>query len=320
MRRPFPVVIAALVVTVSAAVVLTRSGDAEVDGALRFAYQNRVGSGLCIIAVENGYFQAEGLQLRTFRFNSGPACAEALYSGSADIATMGDTTAVITVSRDDRFRIIASHGAGEHRHRIVVRGNDPIGRPEELPGRRVAVKKGTSTYGGLLAFCAERNIDIASIDVVDMRPQEMPDALVSGSVDAFVASEPTPSLAEARGARELATLGGLGNSYPLLVVARAEYLREHPREVAAFLQAMHRAEGFIAEQPADAVVILSRVTGLSADATRRAMDRHLYRLVLDGKTRRSLESTARFLREEGAVDRLPDWDTVLDPRPLDAEG
>jgi len=48
----------------------------------------------------------------------------------------------------------------------------------------------------------------------------MPEALSAGSIDAYVASEPTPSLAEARGARVMGTPGGLGNSYPLLTVQR----------------------------------------------------------------------------------------------------
>jgi aliphatic sulfonates family ABC transporter substrate-binding protein len=312
-RARLLVVIAVLVCAAGLGLALARSGNAETDGALRLAYQNRIGSGLCIVAVENNLFQQEGLSVRAFRFNSGPACAEALYSGSADIATMGDTTAVIAVSRDDRFRIIASHGAGEHRHRIVVRGDGTIRRPADLIGKRLAVKKGTSTYGGLLAFCAERNIALASISVVDMRPHEMTDALLSGSVDAFVASEPTPSIAEAKGARELATLGGLGNNYPILVVARADYLREHPAQVEAFLQAMRRAEHFITDQPEAAVATLAHVTGLAGEATRRAMGRHRYRLVLDKEIRRSLNATARFLLEQGTIEALPNWDRVLAP-------
>ena len=41
---------------------------------IRLAYQNRVGSAACIVAVENGLFAEEGLLMQPSRFNSGPAC------------------------------------------------------------------------------------------------------------------------------------------------------------------------------------------------------------------------------------------------------
>ena len=205
------------VVALAIAAVFHSQDMSNSEPAIRFAYQNRIGSAACVVAVENDFFTDEELKIEPFRFNSGPACAEALYSGSADIGTMGDTTALITVSRDDRFVIIASHGQGEHRHRLMVDRNASITMVENLRGKTVGVKKGTSTYGGFLLLLASRQLDPAEIRILDMRPSEMPDALAAGSIDAFVASEPTPSLAEMRGARELATMGGLGNTYPTLL-------------------------------------------------------------------------------------------------------
>lgn len=281
---------------------------------LRLAYQNRIGSALAIVAVEKQFFQEEGLSIEASRFNSGPACSEALYSGSVEIGTMGDTAAVIAVSRNPGFVIIASHGAGEHRHRIVVAKDSPLQKPENLVGRRLAVKKGTSTYGGLLAFCDARGIDAGKINLIDMRPGEMTEALLAGSLDAFVASEPTPSLAQARGARELATLGGLGNHYPLLIVARRDFLRNRPDKAAAFMRAMRRAEKFVRRHPGRATALLSRVSGLPSDSTRRAMQRHTYRLRLGADIRRSLAKTADFLHSAGTIDARPDWETSLDNR------
>ena len=293
---------------------LSFRGGSTAKPALRFAYQNRVGSALCIVAAEKGLFGDQGLTIRTFRFNSGPACSEALYSGSVDIATMGDTTAVIAVSRGEQYRIIASHGGGEHRHRIVVPQDSPIGKLEELAGKRLAVRKGTSTYGGLLAFCARHVLDIKAIQAIDMRPSEMTEALLAGSIDAFVASEPTPSLAEARGAQELATLGGLGNHYPILVVARRDWLQERPEEVRRFLAALRRAEAFVREHSDATAELIAHVTGLPMESAKRAMGRHEYRLLLDDRTKASLRRTAEFLHAQGLIDAIPDLDKVAETR------
>lgn len=287
-------------------------GDSIAGAPIRFAYQDRVGSALCIVAVEKGFFNQQGIAVAPFRFTSGPACAEALYSGSADIAEMGDTTAVIAVSRSDRFRIIASHGGGENRHRIVVRKDSPIRNPADLVGRKLAVKKGTSTYGGFLALCVKHGIDIKKIQVIDLAPENMPEALSAGSIDAYVASEPTPSLAEARGARVMGTLGGLGNSYPLLILARKELLTERPDEVKKFLTALKQAEVFMRKHPREAADLIGRVGGLSGRDAETSIKLHDLRLNLDRNTLGSLDKIAEFLHEQGKIKTVPDFARVID--------
>lgn len=301
---------------VVAVVALTR--PPEPTRPIRFAYQNRAGSAACIIAVEEGFFAAEHLRVKAFCFHSGPACAEALYSGAADIGTMGDTTAVITASRAVPFAIIASHAQGEHRHRVMVRADGPLRRPADLLGRTVAVKMGTSTYGGFLAFLAANGLDASRIRVMDMRPGEMPTALQASSIDAFVASEPTPSLAEVRGARQLATLGGLGNSYPILILARRDVLTTRPRDVRRFLRALRRATELIRGRPDHAAGILARATNLPPDVARRVMERHTYSLTLDEEIVSSLARTGRFLKQQGVIQAVPDFTQSVRPAPLEA--
>lgn len=273
---------------------------------IRFAYQDRIGSALCIVAVEKNFFRDAGVAVQAFRFNNGPACAEALFSGAADVATMGDTTAILAAARDLPLTILASHGSGEHRHRLMVAADSPIRSIEQLAGQAIGVKKGTSTYGGLLAFLAAHRMPVDAVRLIDMRPVEMPEALAAGSIAAFAASEPTPSLAEGQGARQLATLGGLGNNYPLLLLAGNRLLAERPEQVRALLRALRRAEQFIATRPEEAATILASVTGLSPDLVQRSMALHSYRLVLDDGILDSLEESAAFLRRQGLIDRVPD--------------
>ncbi len=175
------------------------------------------------------------------------------------------------------------------------------------------MKKGTSTYGGLLAFLAAHRLPADAVRLIDMRPAEMPEALAAGSIAAFVASEPTPSLAEVQGARQLATLGGLGNNYPILMLAGNRLLAEHPDRMRALLRGLRRAERFIAEQPEESVTILARVTGLPPALVQRSMALHSYRLVLDEGILSSLKESAAFLRQQGIIDRLPDLRRVSAP-------
>ncbi len=295
-----------------------KSGEAPAQK-VRFAYQDRVADAASMIAVEKGFFRDEGLEVEPLVFSNGPGCSEALLSGAADIGTMGDTTAVIAVSRSP-VKIIASHGGGENRHRIVVAKDSPLRSPKDLIGKRLAVKRGTSTYGGLLAWAESVNLDLSKVKVTEMRPGDMGDALLSGAVDAIVASEPTPSLVEQRGGRELATLGGLGNSYPILLVARDEYLSAQPEAVKAFLRAMQRASQFIQDNPEEAAQVVAAKTGLPLEVAKRSMQYHYYSLQLDEQTRASLNMIARFLVEQKILEAEPDLSQAVDDQYLGAAG
>ena len=282
---------------------------------VRFAYQDRIADAVSVIAVEKGFFGKEGLKVKPMMFTSGPACTEALVSGSADISTMGDTTAVISVARAP-VTIIASHGGGEHRHRIIVKADSPIRSPRDLVGKRVAVSKGTSTYGGFLAWARAKKLDLSKVQITDMKPEDMGTALLSGAVDAAVASEPTPSVMEEKGGRQLATLGGLGNNYPILLVAGTDFLRKHPEAATRFVRAMDRAAEFVRSHPKEAAQIMSRKTGLSPAATAKAMKLHYYRVQLDKQTRASLREIAEFLVQQKILDNAPDLRKTVDDRYL----
>ena len=162
------IIVILVLVTISLSGMAKTSWAAE---ALRFAYQNRIGDALSIIAFKKDLFIAEGLQVKPLLFNNGPACSEALFTGAVDVATMGDTTTLLAVSRINDLRILASHGAGEKRHRIIVAGNSPLKNPADLKGKRVGVKKGTSTHGGFLALLTANGMNPADLKIMTLIPE-----------------------------------------------------------------------------------------------------------------------------------------------------
>jgi len=277
---------------------------------IRFSYQNRIGSAIPIIAVEKGIFARHSLKVVPSRFTSGPACAEALYTGAADVGAMGDTTAIIALSRAAPLQLIASHASGEHRHRLIVSAESSLKTVQDLGGKRVAIKKGTSTYGGFLKFLAANEIPPDRITVVNLKPEAMPDALAAGSVEAFAASEPTPSLGEMRGGRQIATFGGMGNTYPIMMLATESFIAERPAELARFVAALQEAERFTQANRGEAVSVIAKSIGMPDDITAKALDRHTIHLNLDAATLDSLRETAAFLKSEGLIEALPELVTA----------
>lgn len=98
-----------------------------------------------------------------------------------------------------------------------------------------------------------------------------------------------------------------------MVVARRELIERRPADVKRFLAALRRAEAFVRDHPDETALLLARVTGLSEDSARRAMERHVFRLSLDDEILESLRATARFLREQHKIASHPDWSEAVDP-------
>jgi len=284
----------------------------EVREDFTFAYQDRVADAASIIAVENGFFEDEGLNVKTMRFSSGPACTEALIYGNAEFGTMGDTTGIITTSKGHPVKIICSHGGGENRHRIVVSETSNIESIGDLEGKFIGVKKGTSTHGGLLLFAEKNGLDLED-EIVDMQPSDQLTALAAGELDAIVASEPTPSLAIANGyGHELATLGGLNNTYPILILVHTQFAKEHPETVVKMLRALISATDFIQNNLDEAANIQATITGLDADVVKTAMNFHYYNVCMTQETKDSLSNMATFLKNMKQISEIPDFNTVIE--------
>lgn len=272
---------------------------------VRFSFQNRIGSAVPILAVAKNLFETHGVTVEAKRFDNGPACSEALFTGSADIGSMGDTTAIIALARNPSLRIIACEASGEHRHRLIVKEQSPLNSARDLVGRRIAVKRGTSTYGGLLSYLSANGLSPAQVTLVPLDPSSMPEALASGSIDAFAASEPTPSLGELRGGRELATFGGLGNTYPIMLLATERFVTERPDDLRKFLAALREAAALLATDKPAAAAEVAKATGLPPAVAERAMARHTYRVEVDDATLESLRQIAVFLKEQGIIKSVP---------------
>lgn len=267
-----------------------------------------------IIAVEQGFFARNGLAVLAQKFTSGPAISEALYLGSADIGTMGDTAAIISISKTDRTVMIGCQCSGEHRHRMLVKQDSGFKTLADLRGKRIAVKKGTSTFGGLLAAMTAAHLAPSEFLIMDLPPETMIEALTAGSIDAFAASEPEPSLGELRGGRELMTFGGLGNSFPIMILAQKDLCRRRPQDLTRFLRALADAETYLQAHPAEATAMVARVTGLPLPAAANAMKRHDFRLRLDEEVLKSLSDIRQFLLDQKKIITCPDPASAADSR------
>ena len=261
------------------------------------AYQDRVGDSAAILAARE---LSDAGQFEVKRFSSGGLCAEALLSGTADFATMGDAVAVRMASRyPESIVLLGIHGEGAGRHRLV--------KTTDVPGT-IGVKFGTSTHSALLTWLGMQEVNIRNAMLIDMSPSTQIAALASGEVDALAASEPTPSVAHAKIVETaVASLEVEGRNFPIVLATTRKALEKYPGAAEIIEnELMQQAENISGETD-----YLSEITGLQDNILLKSLELHNFGYYPVSGYFEELDKLAAFMVEQGNIEAPPVWSMVV---------
>jgi NitT/TauT family transport system substrate-binding protein len=199
------------------------------------------------LAVQRGYFAAEGVQVEPVTTPSGQASLARLVAGELDIAYASYTPFFVAQSQraaDLRFVADAS-SAAPGTTMIVAMPGSAVRSIADLAGKRIAVTA-TNTISDVLVKVAMRQagVDFSGVQWISVPFPETAPALARGDVDAAFLTEPFITMAKRSvGAVPIAdTATGVAEDLPTAgYAALARYVDENPDAVAAFQRAMRRA-------------------------------------------------------------------------------
>lgn len=224
------------------------------------------------LAVDRGYFKAEGLTVTPVVLANAEEAVSRNLSGAIDIAHDGYVTPILAASKGLRLRIIVDSARAKRGMYVIVTPNaSAIHTPKDLAGTTIGM---TNSKGlpALLTRAALRSsgVDAAGVRFVDVTYPTMGAALQNGSVDASFATDPFLSrFRQTLGARVvLDTIGGRTDDFPIGCYHTTErFAKQNPRTVAAFQRAMARAQQ-LAKRDRHAVtrILPSYISGLTPQA------------------------------------------------------
>jgi len=214
-----------------------------------------IGSGLLYLAEARGEFAREGIEVRFLPMTSGRDALEAVLDGRAELATAADTPLMFAIARDEPLAIIATLFQAETMHGILVRAGIGVEQPEDLAGRKIGVTLGTESHYSLEVILAGRGVPPGSLQLVDIRPEEMAGALEAGTVDAIATWEPWLGRAAAAAVDPpyVQLLSPTGVPQRFHLAAHTDTLDMRHGEHAALLRALLRARDAAEQAPAQAV-------------------------------------------------------------------
>ncbi len=290
------------------------------------------------IAVQKGFFRAEGLEVTVSNFRSASDMVAPLGAGRLD-AGAGSAGAALynAVARGIRISIVADKASsppGYGATKILVR-KDLIdsGRyrePKDLKGFRFAMNapgvSNTSTLNTLLKSAGLRYSDVETVDL------PFPDhavALKNKSVDAAASVEPGPTIAVENGDAVVIKSDDeiLPNHQIAVLLYSQDFARKRPAEALRFMRAYIRAVRFyngalaggrLAGPNADEVIaILSQATPIKSRAIYAAISPT--GMNPDGRVNAaSLAYDLAFYSEQGLIKGAVNLDDVLDGSFVDA--
>lgn len=275
------------------------------------------------VAVQEGFYAANGLDVKLQVFATGSDANKALKAGSVQFGPAGSSS--IPPARNSGLLIrLISGGMNDATSAtysgplgIVGRSDHGITKdPESLRGKKIGVAVGSATEIYLRLFLASHNMTLDDVKVVNLGVPLHPVSLKQGDVDAIASWDPYVAQA----------IGSLGDKsvtvvrdepdlygYIIGVSALESTIKSNPEVLQKMVNALAQADAFIRQNPDKAAQdALSYLPGLDVKvATEAIKSFSKWDPRISACTETAMKASADDLLATGTIDKaIPAADLV----------
>ena len=257
------------------------------------------------VAESQGYFAAEGVQIKIDEVIGGHRSMQQMLNAQADLATCSDAVIMFNSFKRSDFAIIASFVNSDHDVKIIAGKDMATSKTEQWSGKRIATVVGAASHYYLDNWLLFQGVDPRLVNIINFQPEAMEAALAKGEVDAVAIWEPYPFkiIQAVPGAKILPNPAIYTLTFNL--IANKKLLGVRDDELIRLLRALERAQRFIKAEPLKAQAVLRERLQLDQAFIDWIWPHNNYQLGLDQSLLSTLESEARWARSEGHVAQSP---------------
>jgi len=274
------------------------------------AYSATTDAVLAEVAQVQGYYLQEGLQATAHLHPYGKLALKEMLEGKADFATVAETPVMLAIMNGAKISLLATIQTANRVNAIVARKDKGILAPGDLKGRKIAVTLGTTADFFMDSFLALHEIARKDMKVVDLKPEQMAEALAKGEVDAVSVFMPFPILVQKKlGNRAMAFYDQNIYTSMFNVVATQKFIRENPGKVKKLLRALIKAEDFVSVYPEQAQRMIADFSRTDPALVREVWPNYRYTVKLEQSLVLALEDETLWAVKEGLVgkEKMPDY-------------
>jgi sulfonate transport system substrate-binding protein len=273
------------------------------------------GTGLQQLLDQSGALKGAPYKVKVVQFAYGLPLVQSLAADRIDLGSVGNTPPIFGAAASTRFRAVAALKTTDtNGDSIVVPKGSPITDIRQLEGKRLAVAQGSSAHGFTLNVLKAAGLTVDRVKLANMDPAAAQAAFSAGKVDAWAIWQPQVSLAEAKGARSIAS-GPPYETTNSFEVASLATLRDPAKRkaLADLLLRLGRAYAWSGAHPAEQARIYEQVQGLSPAVAKLTVAAGAFELAaIDAAIVKAEQSIADNLLEAKQVDAHVDVRQILD--------
>ena len=244
------------VAAIAAGVLAGASLHAEAQTAIGVSYQPSLYWALpYYVATEKGWWKEVGLQPNFSVFPAGAPQVAAAQAKSWDVGGMGSVPAVLGAARGGLLTIGITNDESKA-NVLMVRGDkfDAFkANPQTLKGQRILLTTNSTGDYSVRNCLKKYGVAFGDVQFVNLGQAQIISAITSNNGDvAGVWAPNNYTLEEKAGAKTLCTGADAGAIVPGALVVRADYAKENPKNVAAYLAVYLRSWGWAKANPKEA--------------------------------------------------------------------
>jgi NitT/TauT family transport system substrate-binding protein len=291
----------------------TKPGRSEKAEPVRMGLRDSPVCALVYIAQHQNRFKRHGVDLLIENYQAGAYAINDLLSGKADVVTAAETVLAMQAFKNANLRVIASISSTNNTE-IVARRDRGIAKPEDLRGKRIGIVKGNVTDFFLHAFLSFHGIHPGEIQTVDLKPAEIVTAIAGGKIDAACCFPPfLDTIKKTLGRNGVSWPAQGGQDYYVLLLTRADVIKERPLAVAGLLKGVLEAEDFLKKNEAEAQAIVERALGVDHGTVLDTWSKTRFAVRLDQALLTLLEDEGRWALRNRLVEgpKVPNYLPLL---------
>ena len=204
------------------------------------------------IAENQGFFTANHLDVNIKGYEAGKLAADALLAGEVDITTSAEFVFVSNAFDHDDLRVLGTV-ATANINELIARVDRGIQQPSDLRGKKIGVTRKSTGEFFLGSFLIFNGLSINDVEVVDLKPSEIVEAIASGEIDAALTWDPNIyNIKNFLGENAVTWPGQSGQDFYFILIGREGWIRANPSAVERFLKALVQTEEFVSKNNEDA--------------------------------------------------------------------
>jgi NitT/TauT family transport system substrate-binding protein len=247
---------------------------------------------LVYVAEDQGFFEENGLDITIKGYGSGKACADALINGEVDVSTSAGFVFVSNSLDYTDLRVFGTVATAQVKE-LVARKDKGITTIDDLAGKKIGVTRKSGAEFLFGVFLTLNALSYKDVELVDLRPSEIVEAISNGDIDAGFTWDPyTYNIKRELGENVISWFGG--EDFYFVLLTKEDWIENNPVAAERFIKSLLEAEDYIKDNSEEAKEFAKNRFNYESDYIDYSWPKQEFAVILEQAMLITFEDQARW--------------------------